>query len=110
MILRLNSQEFVSLYRAALAVPTVERDVDLDESVRKMEEVLHSALGALDDRESMSGFDRWVESEKNKIEGLQEELDHIKETIPREVLVAQLKPLTKEKSKRRKSRGRPKVR
>jgi hypothetical protein len=66
-------------------------------SVKKaMEDAIVGAFESLELKELSTGFDKWIKSETNKIQGLQTELDKIKESIPQEVLVNKFKPVKKD--------------
>jgi hypothetical protein len=100
MILQLSPQELLALYKAALSSKELSAS---SEVTAKIENILLDSLEESWQKNLTTGFDKWVKSEKNKIQGLEDELKKIKETVPREDLVKRFVPV-----KQNRQKGRPK--
>lgn len=100
MILQLSPQELLVLYKAALSSKELSAS---SEVTAKIENILLDSLEESWQKNLTTGFDKWVKSEKNKIQGLEDELKKIKETVPREDLIKRFVPV-----KQNRQKGRPK--
>ena len=100
MILQLSPQELLALYKAALSSKELSAS---SEVTAKIENILLDSLEESWQKNLTTGFDKWVKSEKNKIQGLEDELKKIKETVPREDLIKRFVPV-----KQNRQKGRPK--
>jgi hypothetical protein len=100
MILQLSPQELLVLYKAVLSSKELSAS---SEVTAKIENILLDSLEESWQKNLTTGFDKWVKSETNKIQGLEDELKKIKETIPREDLVKRFVPV-----KQNRQKGRPK--
>lgn len=116
MNLHLQPTQFLFLYNSLKRLEKEFMDPEEEEVFISTKQLLENViLGAFEDIEVKalsSGFDKWVKSEKNKIQGLEEELKKIKEVVPQEVLIGKLTPVEKEKEQLFKplTKGRPKKR
>ena len=61
---------------------TLEEQDDLLVLRDNLEAVVLDALDSVESKVQSTGFDRWVKTETNKIQGLAEELKKINETVP----------------------------
>lgn len=68
-----------------------------------VEDAIAGAFEKLELQASTTAYDKWVESEKSKIEGLEKELEKIKESVPVKELIKKFQPVKVQKAK-----GRPK--
>lgn len=100
MVLQLSPQELLFLYRVTLL--SRESPVSIGVTT-KIENILFDSMEKSWQKSLTTGFDRWVKSESNKIEGLEDELKKIKETIPRDDLTKKFVPVKQDRQK-----GRPK--
>ena len=100
MILQLSPQELLALYKAMLSSKELSASADV---VMKIENILLDSLEESWQKNLTTGFDKWVKSETNKIQGLENELRKIKETIPRDDLTKKFVPIKQDRKK-----GRPK--
>lgn len=100
MILNFQPKQFLLLYNCIKNNENHFRDREEEEifiSVKKaMEDAIVGAFESLESKDLSTGFDKWIKSETNKIQGLQAELDKLKETVPQEVLINKLKPVKKD--------------
>jgi len=94
MNLNLQPKQFLFIYDC---IKKCEKDyvhdIDLDsyelhESVKNVfENAIIQAFEEMETKAKVSGFDKWLKSEKNKIEGLEEEIKKIQESVkPSELL------------------------
>lgn len=108
MNLHLQPRQFLLLYNCIkkyeLEFMNPEDEEVFDSVKKSIEDAIIGAFENLEARALATGFDKWVKSEKNKIQGLEEELKKIKETVPRDELVKKFVPLT---AKTNKHVGRP---
>ena len=108
MVINLTPEQFLSLYRtlnASIASDSFSSDAeDIDSVLRKMEDRLLDLLHEREDERISTGFDKWLESEKTKVEWLEEELEHIKKDVPNEALLNMFKPTTKKRKSKKTSR------
>jgi hypothetical protein len=110
MNLHLQPKQFLVLYNC---IKKYENDVYYDDeeaeifkSVKvSLEEAIISAFERLESQTTATYFDKWVKSEKNKIQGLEKELEKIKETVPTQELLTKFQPVKPDRQK-----GRPKKR
>ena len=108
MNLHLQPKQFLVLYNC---IKKYENDVYYDDEEAEifksiktsLEEAIISAFERLESQATATYFDKWVASEKNKIEGLEKELERIKETVPQQELLSKLQPVKLPRQK-----GRPK--
>ena len=109
MNLHLQPRQFLMLYNCIkkyeLEFMNPEDEEVFDSVKKSIEDAIIGAFENLEARAQSSGFDKWVKSETNKIQGLEEELKKIKEIVPREELVKKFVPLS---NKTNKHVGRPK--
>lgn len=68
-----------------------------------LEDAIIGAFERIESQSNASAFDKWIKSEKNKIEGLEKEIEKIRETVPQQDLVTKFQPVKRERTK-----GRPK--
>jgi len=99
-MLQLSPQELLFLYKVTLL--SRESSVSIGVTT-KIENILLDSMEKSWQKSLTTGFDRWVKSESNKIEGLEDELKKIKETIPRDDLTKKFVPVKQDRQK-----GRPK--
>lgn len=76
-----------------------------DSVMQTLESAILDAFENLEARAAVTGFDKWVKSETNKIQGLEEEIKKIKETTSPDALLSMFAPVKKNISSRA---GRPK--
>ena len=100
MILQLSPQELLILYKATLSSKELSAS---SEVTTKIENILLDSLEESWQKSLSTGFDKWLKSETNKIQELEDELKKIKETVPGENLVKKFVPVKKDRQK-----GRPK--
>lgn len=100
MILQLSPQELLILYKATLSSKELSAS---SEVTAKIENILLDSLEESWQKSLSTGFDKWIKSETNKIQELEDELKKIKETVPGENLVKKFVPVKKDRQK-----GRPK--
>lgn len=101
MILQLSPQELLSLYKALLFSNDTIPPHDL---IEKVEEIILSSLEESWQKSLVTGFDKWVKSETNRIEKLEDELKKINDTIPRDELLKKFVPSS---ASNRRQKGRP---
>lgn len=111
MNLQLQPKQFLFLYNC---IKKYEKEFMYTEEEQLHKELLdlleNHILGVFEDIESrkkMTGFDKWLKSETNKINGLEDELKKIKESVPQEELLKNFKN-TESKKSLSKKQGRPK--
>lgn len=100
MILQLSPQELLTLYKAMLSSKELSAS---SEVAAKIENILLDSLEESWQKNLSTGFDKWIKSETNKIQELEDELKKIKESVPREDLVKKFVPVKQDRQK-----GRPK--
>lgn len=107
MNVNLQPRQFLFLYNSLKRIEIDFMDPEEEEVFNSTKQLLENfILDMFEEAESKAlatGFDRWVKSETNKIQGLEESLKKIKETIPQEALTAKFTPVKKDTV-----RGRPK--
>lgn len=110
MNLHLQPKQFLFLYNC---LKKYERDflsVDDDETFESVKSLFENViLGAFEEIEIKAlstGFDKWVKSETNKIQGLEDELKKIKDAIPQDTLINKLTPV-KTVVEKQTTKGRP---
>jgi len=107
MNLHLQPRQFLVLYNCIKKYENDIFDEEEAELFRSVKDSLEGAIiGAFERLESQANatyFDRWVKSEENKIQGLEKELEKIKETVSPQELLSKFQPVKVEKLK-----GRPK--
>lgn len=101
MILQLSPQELLSLYKSLLLSNDTIPPHDL---IEKVEDILLSSLEESWQKSLVTGFDKWVKSETNRIEKLEDELKKINNTIPRDELRKKFVPSSDSNSRKK---GRP---
>lgn len=70
---------------------------DLLESVKTLfEDAILDSFKTVEAQAFSTGFDKWLKSETNKIQGLEDELKKIKENVPPEALSAGFTKATKD--------------
>lgn len=111
MVINLTPEQFLSLYKTLNAHVTGgsfssdSDDIDDVESIlTSMEDNLLELLHKKEGERISTGFDKWFESEKTKVEGLEEELEKIKKDVPNETLLDAFKPLVKKRKSKKTSR------
>lgn len=107
MIVQLKPNQILLLLDAVKHY-ALSSDISLDEQddlqvLRgNLESVVIDALESVESKAQAAGFDKWVKSETNKIQGLAEELKKINETVPAADLLKKFSQVSS------KSSGRPK--
>ena len=77
-----------------------DQEEDLhNELLELLESHILSAFEDIDSREKMTGFDKWLKLETNKIKGLEDELKKIKDSVPQEDLRSMFNKLPEDYSK-----------
>lgn len=102
MILQLSPQELLMLYKAALSSKELSTS---SEVTAKIENILLSSLEESWQKNLSTGFDKWLKSETNKIQELEDELKKINDAIPQGELLKKFVPSS---SSNRRQKGRPK--
>jgi len=108
MNLHLQPKQFLVLYNCIKNYENHCYDLDEEETLRTLRSLIETAIvdafERIENQSTATAFDKWIKSEKNKIEGLENELEKIKESIPKDELVKKFTPVAKDK----KPAGRPK--
>jgi hypothetical protein len=107
MNLHLQPKQFLALYNCIKKCENDifdEEEAELFRSVKdSLEDAIIGAFERLESQANASYFDKWVKSEKNKIQGLEKELEKIKEAVPSQELLSKFQPVKVDRPK-----GRPK--
>ena len=99
MNINLQPKQFLFIYnclkRQEREYCSAEED-DLLESVKSLlEDVILDSFKTVEAQAFSTGFDKWLKSETNKIQGLEDELKKIKENVPQEALLSGFTKATK---------------
>jgi len=114
MNLNLQPKQFLFIYNCIKKSEKEHlHDIDLDsyelyESVVSIFEnaVIH-AFEEMESKAKATGFDKWLKSEKNKIQGLEEEIKQIQESVKPSELLSNFKKVSENKATKTTKVGRP---
>lgn len=115
MNINLQPKQFLFIYNCIKKCEKdLSHDIDLDsyglcESVVNIfENAVIQAFEEMENKAKATGFDKWLKSEKNKIEGLQEEIKKIQESVKPSELVSKFNKIPENRTILTKKVGRPK--
>ena len=114
MNINLQPRQFLFIYNCIKKSEKEHlHDVDIDsfelyESVVNVfeNEVIH-AFEEVENKIKATGFDKWLKSEKNKIQGLEEEIKKIQESVKPSELISKFKKVPANKTTPTAKVGRP---
>ena len=110
MNLHLQPKHFLFLYnclkRCEREYLNLSEEDLLNEVVEQFENLIVGTFEDIDSNVKMTGFDKWLKSETNKIKELEVELDRIKDSVSPEDLRKKFKSVTPDSLRTKK--GRPK--
>ena len=69
-----------------------------------LQDALLTPLEDMEEKSFVTAFGKWTETENKKIKELEEEIKHINETIPKDILVKKFQPVVKDKNTAKKKR------
>ena len=100
MNLQVQPKQFLFLYNCLKKYErdflSVEEEDSYSELIELLENHIINTLEDVDSKVKLSGFDKWLKSESNKIQGLEDELKKIKETTSDQSLLEMIKPVKKD--------------
>lgn len=110
MNLYVQPKQFLFLYNSIKKLESEymsDSDQNLyDDLLNNFENLIVGAFEDIDSREKLTGFDKWVKSETNKIKDLEDELHRIKVEVPQGDLLKKFTNI-KVKQVQKQKKGRP---